>query len=111
MATGFQSIELAVHHVRNDCQRMPVSRLQIYECLRQSPPGDSRTDKRIAVNVGAIVVIHEIEPECLSEHKPNEGKETEANQNSGDFASRRTIRATLHGMLGEPDKVPVRGAK
>ncbi len=59
--TGCESEELAVHHVRDPRQRMPVGGVLRRECPADAAPAQTGNDFRILVDVVPVVEVDEVE--------------------------------------------------
>src|SRR5436853_7239424 len=79
MTAGFQIEDLAIKHVRNQGERVPIVRLRVDESFADGVPTQSAANQRIAVDVGLIVIVNEVVPERLTEHAPNQDNEHPAN--------------------------------
>ncbi len=72
MTAGLKPIKLAIYHVGNERQRMPIVRIAIEERAAKAVPGQSAANQRIAVDVNFVVETDEIVPEGLSKNGPNQ---------------------------------------
>ena len=71
-------MQLAVEHVCDCRQRMPVFGVNMSEC-----PGDVREvnaagDPGVLIDIGRIVVVNEIVPDCLNKDGPRKDCQTNA---------------------------------
>ena len=89
MTAGSQSKELAIEHVRNRGERMPVARVSVSERPRDAAQRQAACDDRIAVNVRFIIKIDEIVLERLPKHEPRNGDKKDANPNDLNALARR----------------------
>ena len=71
MGTGIQTEKLAINHVGNRRQWMPVLRMNVSKGPDDTAPGQSGSDIRVLENVGAVVVVNEIEAPGLDEDDRN----------------------------------------
>ena len=98
MAAGVKTEELAIQHVRQRRERMPVTRMSVRECPHDSMRSDTTGYDRISVNVSAIVVIDEVVAERLREDEPRNSAKQNAqarNERRGS-ARRRLVRVAAH---------------
>ena len=65
-----QSVELAIEHMCNRRQRVPVFGMDMRKRPRDVGDADAVGDPRVLIDVTRIVVVNEIEPECLSIDDP-----------------------------------------
>ena len=75
------SKELAIDHVRNCRERMPVLGMNVGERPCDAAPRQSCAHVRIVEHVKRVVVINELVMERLAEHRPRQRdqKKTDAN--------------------------------
>ena len=66
------SEQLAVEHVRDRRQRMPVLRMDMRERPDNPAPGQARAHVRVVEHVKRIVIIDELMAERLSKHRPRD---------------------------------------
>jgi hypothetical protein len=71
VTAGFETEELAIDHVGNDRERVPIIGLGVDERLRQTMQTETGGNQRISVNVGLIVVVDEVVAERLTEDNPD----------------------------------------
>ena len=71
MGTGIQTEKLAIDHVGNRRQWMPVLRMNMSKCPDDIPPGQPRLDIWVFENVTTVVVVNEIEVPGLEEDDRN----------------------------------------
>ena len=71
MGTGIQTEKLAIDHVRNRRQWMPVLRMNMSKCPDDTAPGQPRLDIWVFENVTTVVVVNEIEVPSLEEDDRN----------------------------------------
>ena len=72
MAAGLESENLAVEHVRNDGERMPIIGLGIDKGLFQSVDAESLADQPISVDVSFVVEVYEVVPKRLVKDDPDQ---------------------------------------
>src|SRR5690348_1462483 len=82
LGTGLHAEKLAIEHVRDRRQRMPVLGMDVGECPLDSTPSQSGANVRIVVNVERIVVVDELMMKRLSKHGPNDRDEKNSNGQS-----------------------------
>ena len=70
-----ESEQLAIQHVRNRCQRMPISRVRFSECRNDAARRYTRGDPWIVINISLVVVGDEIMTESLSKYDPGKSGE------------------------------------
>ena len=110
LRTRLQTEDLAVDHVRNDCERMPITRLHINKGLRQSMQAQPSFDQRIVVDVRLVIVIDEVERQRLAEDDPDQGHDSGANGQTlqsgrGTFIYRHSLH--LHRRQFIPELAPI----
>ena len=71
MGTGIQTEKLAIDHVGNRRQWMPVLRMNMSRGPDDTVPGQSGSDIRVLEDVRAVVVVNEIEVRGLEEDHRN----------------------------------------
>ena len=69
---GIQPEELAIQHVRQRRQRMPVTGITLGERGAKAIGGEASGDDRIFVDVVLIVVGHELVAEGLAKNQPDQ---------------------------------------
>src|SRR6266404_2966958 len=70
MATCVGAPQLAVQHMRQSCQRMPIAGMLAAERVNSAGNGQPISDERIRVNVGIIIVVDEVVADSLPENEP-----------------------------------------
>lgn len=85
MATRFEIENLAIDHVRDERERMPVACLDIDERPGQTVKRYPLLHQCVSVNVRLVVVVHEIVAERLAEDDPDERDDAGANGDNSDF--------------------------
>ena len=78
MRAWIQPKELAIEHVRDRGEGMPVLGMNMRERPRDATPAQSRTHVRVIEHVKRIVIINELVMERLSEHRPRDRDQKEA---------------------------------
>ena len=63
-------MQLAVEHVCDCRQRMPVFGMDMSECPADVREVDAAGDPSVLIDVTRIVVVNEIVPECLTKNGP-----------------------------------------
>ena len=87
MAARLEIENLAIDHVRDERERMPVARLNIDERPGETVKRYPLRHQRVSVNVGLVVVVHEIVAERLAEDDPDERDDPDANRDYSDFTA------------------------
>src|SRR6266542_4774395 len=67
-----QSVQLTIQHVRNDCQRVPISTNSVCECPPYVLQRKAPRYFRIIVNIEFVVVVDEIVCKRLTENQPGD---------------------------------------
>src|SRR5438045_233440 len=93
MPACLQPIKLAVEHVCDCRQRMPVLGVNMGERPDNIGAAETTGYPGILIHITRIIVVNEIEPECLSEHGPCKQHEADANAGSYPVAVRFAERA------------------
>ena len=78
MAAGLQPEQLAIEHVRNRRQWVPVARVCVRERPGNVPEVNSAGDDGVFIDVNVIVEINEIVSERLTEQGPGDRDEQDA---------------------------------
>ena len=78
MSPRLESVELAIQHMRDCGERVPVGRVNMGEGPFNIAWGETIDDCRIGVNVRTIVVIHEVVMQGLAECDPDNAGEQNA---------------------------------
>src|ERR1700680_5155602 len=101
MSARIQSIELTVQHVRDRCQRMPVSRMGVSKRPNNTVGSEAPGYLCILVDIARIVIINEVVPERLAEDQPGDGCQANAdsgcNPTGNSFGQTRWWRAHIYG--------------
>ena len=79
MPTGVEAVDLAVEHVRQPGQRMPVGDVDVREDPRGAADRQAGGDVRILVDVLIVVEIHELVADRLTEDEPHGQQQKTAN--------------------------------
>ena len=82
VAAGVEPEKLAIQHVRNRRERMPVLRVNVGKRPRNSVQRDAARYNLFSVDVGVVVVIDEAVPKRLAKNQPRDRYEIYANENS-----------------------------
>ena len=82
MPAGLESEQLAIHHVRNGGERMPVLCVNVGERPGKSRRRDAARYNRLSVDVDIVVVIDKVVPKRLAKNQPRDRYEIYANNNS-----------------------------
>src|SRR6516164_1239691 len=72
MGTRIHTEQLTIEHVRDRGQRMPVLGMNVGKRPADTVPGQASTHMRIVEHVKRIVIINELMPKRLSEHRPRD---------------------------------------
>ena len=88
MTAGLESEQLAVEHVRNRRQRMPVSCVSMGKCADEAIGREALCDPRVFVHVHVIIEVDEIVPKSLTENNARKHRETDANAGNYPVAAR-----------------------
>jgi len=89
MPTRVQTVELAIQHVGECGERMPVGLMRVGEGPGDAGAGETAFGHRVLVNIDVIVEIDELVLEGLAENEPDQGGEREADAHGCPPASRR----------------------
>ena len=82
MTAGADSPHLAVEHVRQSRQRMPISGVPAAKCMGYPMKGQSARDRRICINVLVIIVVDEVVADGLAKHHPGNDNQEKTNAQS-----------------------------
>ena len=66
MAAGVEPIKLAIKHVRDGGERMPIAGMHMGKGPGNSMKGEATLDDGIFVDVGIVIVIEESVPQSLA---------------------------------------------
>ena len=77
MSTGVQPEQLAIEHMRNTRQRMPVSRMKMGKYSNHAIEREALDNARIPININVIIEIDEIVTERLTKDQPDDCDQTE----------------------------------
>ena len=80
MPGGMQSVQLAVEHVGNPSQRMPVIGMKMGERPDDSPEAQPVGNHRILINILVVIHLDEIEPQGLPENRKGNRGERQADR-------------------------------
>src|SRR5213082_1175303 len=79
MGAGLKTIQLAVKHVRDRRQRMPIHRMNMGKCPGYTANGKALGYVGIFVNVTWVIIVNKVVLEQLSKDNPREHGQTNAN--------------------------------
>src|ERR1700733_361584 len=79
MSARFQSVKLAIHHVRNPCQRMPIGTVGVGKSPSDARKRQALRDFRICINIFVIVEVDKSKFCCLAKNNPNDSREKNTN--------------------------------
>src|SRR6516225_448152 len=79
--------ELAIDHVRNPCERMPVCHIKRRECPGKSRAGDTAIHHWIFPDVRGVIESDELMPDYLRVNPKRHYRETEQDDKIGSFQS------------------------
>ena len=78
MPTGVEPKQLAIEHMRNTRQGMPVSRMKMHKCPNYAIERDALAYARILIDINVVIEIDEIVPECFPKDQPGDCDQSEA---------------------------------
>jgi hypothetical protein len=81
MPAGMQAVELAIQQVGKPRHRMPVGAEAVGEHPGDGGPMQSAGNERIFVHVLIIVVVDEVEMQCLAEDHPDDRGQEDQGKN------------------------------
>ena len=87
MSAGFEPEKLAVQHVGNRGQRIPVPDLAMGKSVGHPGEGQALGDFRILKDINVIVVIDELEPNGAAEDDPDKSGKEDADAADQPFGS------------------------
>src|SRR5437870_2234465 len=90
MTAGFEPEQLAVEHVRNRRERMPVPRMRMGKRGEYAVYRKASGDGGVLIHVQVIVEIDEIVPQSLTKNQPGD-----CNQSETDIKRRESQRGAL----------------
>ena len=73
-AAGIQSVELAVEHVGEPGQRVPVADGAISQRPAKSLPSQTLLDNWIRIDIDGVVVVDKVESQRLAEDHPDNSR-------------------------------------
>jgi hypothetical protein len=87
--------------MRDGRQRMPVHGMNMGKCPNNAGDTQSLSYLRVFVDVTWIIVVYEVVPECLAEHKPAQRHQSDADawRPPGTIGSQRSylsVSAAVH---------------
>jgi hypothetical protein len=77
-----QSVQLAVQHVCDRRQRVPVFGMNMSECPSDVREVNATRDSGVLIDVARIVVVNEIVPDCLTKNRPRKSCQSNADADS-----------------------------
>src|SRR5436305_13742522 len=107
MGARLKTIQLAVKHVRDRRQRMPIHRMNMGKCPGYTANGKALGYVGIFVNVTWVIIVNKVVLEQLSKDNPSEHSQTNAHAERQPVAidfttARRLSAAPVHAssLLG-----------
>src|SRR5215831_11848654 len=85
MSPWLKAIQLAIQHVGNCRERMPVSRMDVSEGPLNACKGKTTRDLRIYVNIFLVIVIDESVAKGPSKNNPDDYYEEKTNNTGGNW--------------------------
>ena len=82
MASCFNAVQLAVQHVRDGGQRMPVHGMNMGERPGSTADTEPAGYFCIFIDITRIIIVNEVVPEGLAKYKPHEYHERKADTDS-----------------------------
>ena len=82
MPACLQAVKLAVEHVRDRGQRMPIFGVNVGECPDNIGKAEATGYPGILIHVTRVIVVNEIVPECLAKNRPSQRYKNDANAES-----------------------------
>ena len=82
MTAGIKAIKLAVKHMGNRGERVPVAGIDMCKRPGNSVETNTGSDLRIFIDVGIVVVIYKLMMDRLPENNPGKCNESNADRNS-----------------------------
>ena len=104
MGAWIQAEQLAIEHVRDGRERMPVLRMNMGERPPDAAPGQACAHMHVVEHVKRIVVVNELMPKCLAENRPGE-----RNQKNADAEQRPARVLFAHNSSRQLVRVPLIG--
>src|ERR1700686_1172351 len=83
MSARFQPVELAIQHMRDGRQRMPVLGMNMCEGPRDTRDSETACYFRILIDVVLIIVVNELVPERLAKNQPHDKGKKNADAGRG----------------------------
>jgi len=72
MRAWIHAEQLAIEHVRNRRERVPVLGMNVGERPQDASPGQARAHVRVVEHVKRIVIIDKLMAKSLAEHRPRD---------------------------------------
>ncbi len=79
MASRLQPVQLAIQHVRDRRQRMPVHGMNVRECPGNAGGVKTACYLGIFIDVTRIVIVNEVMPKSLTKNNARKQRKTDAN--------------------------------
>ena len=79
VTTGVETKQLAVDHVRERRERVPIVPMPSSKCVDDAVNTQSMSDVRIGINIFAVVVVDEVVTDGLRKHQPGNGDQENTN--------------------------------
>ena len=86
MASRMELEELAIQHVRDRRQRVPIVRMKVRQRPDYAAEGETGSNERISDDIGRVVQCDELVPHGLSEHHDDTQNEQAADGNARTLA-------------------------
>jgi len=83
MRAWIHAEQLAIEHVRNRRERVPVLRMNVRERPRNAPPRQARAHVRVVEHIKRIVIIDELMANSLAERRPCDRDQKNADADQG----------------------------
>ena len=99
MSPWLKTVELAIQHVRQRGERMPVVGMHTGEGPPNSVRREARADPRILVNVFVVVVVDELVSQRLAKDNPHDRHEQETDETGENGIAPSTRGALLRRVL------------
>ena len=78
MRAWIHAEQLAIEHVQNRRERVPVLGMNVGECPPDAPPRQSGANVRVVEHVKRIVIIDKLVAKSLAEHRPRDRNQKNA---------------------------------
>lgn len=103
MASRIQREQLAIQHVRDPRERMPIRGMSVSKGPNDPLHFEAREDVRVLIHIFFVVVIDEVVSEGLTENEPGDGEKKNADNNAGS-ARVRFDQSHLERFVNWPDR-------